>query len=557
MLTRSPPNRTLVSLFLFCLGLQLGTPVAWGQQAPTAVEPLPAPANALFNPLPTAAAKPPETVVAPQDLTALHAECGWPAGTIAKQMDKDATLVPYGKGAIFVPAMAPGLDEPPVTVWRGQDKVADAVSGARIVLIPGLYYVQLGSGSTEQRFGRQVEVKEMQTTVIPVSWAGLTVHVVDAQLNSLRNAYEVIRMRDREYLGIGFGADEQAGEPVNSWVLEPGLYKLVRIGGTYHDRTDFSTVRLVRGQHTQYLLVQDPVTGQFQGAGEARQEELFHPGSSLRPSLILGGDVTLNSRRSVASYPNGSGYTLQGFIDTKASGLILDSPFLARLQISEGQTKLPDFPWQKTHDFAQIDLLYVYNYRPWAGPYIRAQGVTNLFSTFTYFETPQSLSITDQQSSTVTLQENLRSVKLTPPLGTLAFSEGAGLNWRLFKAIFGEMTLRTGLGLRQVINHNVLQPEPNTTSQFLRLKSGRLFGFETSVIAIGRLTRFLVVNAVVQSLIPFNTQEKVDLQINATAALKLTQYAAINYVLTFHQGPFVGKTNIEQDVLLRFSLELL
>ena len=523
----------------------------------TADKPLNLPGDFVLNPVPSHDNEPNDVAMGPENVEALQEDHGWPAGSVQAQLDRDATLVPYGKGAIFVPAMTQGLDEPPVTIWRGDAKVADALSGKRIVLSAGDYYVQVGSGSTELRFGRQVQVRELKTTIVPANWCGLTVHVVDAQLNSLRNAYEIIRMRDRVFLGVGFGSDEQAGESLATWIMQPGLYKIVRIGGTYRDRTDFSTVRLMPGQHTHFLLVQDPVTGAFEGAGEARSEELFRPSSTLRPSLILGGDATFNSRQSVASYANGSGYTLRGFMDIKANALIYNSPFLLRLQLLEGQTKSAQFPWQKDQDFAQVDLLYVYNLRSWAGPYVRAQGVTNLFASYLYLQPAQSISIRDLRTGEQATLFDLDVLRVSPPFGSTVFGEGVGFNWRLFKAIYGEMTLRTGLGARQEIKREVLQPQPDNKTSFLRLKSGHLLGFDTSVIATGRLTRFLVLNTVIQALIPFDRHTKVDLQISGTASLKLTQYAAVNYVLTYHQGPLVGTTSVEQDILLRFSLELL
>src|SRR5882724_9545636 len=76
----------------------------------------------------------------------LHADFGWPSGTIQKQLDKDPTLVPFGKGAIFVPAMTNGLDEPTVAIQRSGQTIAEGTTGTRILVLPGTYEVLLGSG---------------------------------------------------------------------------------------------------------------------------------------------------------------------------------------------------------------------------------------------------------------------------------------------------------------------------------------------------------------------------------------------------------------------------
>lgn len=497
--------------------------------------------------------------VSPESLHVLEQDNGWPAGSISTQLNRDPTLVPFGKGALFVPAMVNPLDEPPVTVWRGNDKVAEALSGVRIPVPPGEYSVQIGSGSVQQRFSTHVEVKELATTVVPVTWAGLSVHVMDAKLNSLRGPYEVIRMDDREYIGIGFGTDEQAGEPVSTWILKPGLYKLVRVGSSYHARTDFATVRLLEGQHTHFILVQD-ATGAFQGAGEARPEELFRPGEGLWASLIFGGDVSFNSRKSVIGSPDGNGYTFHVFLDTKANAEIFNSPMLLRLQVEEGQSRLPRLPWQKIQDRAQIDGLYIYALRPWAGPYVRARGTTNLFPGTQFFDPVSEISIHDKETGTTQSLSGVKNLTLSPPLGSITIKEGMGFNLRVFKNIFAETTIRTGFGAQHLINRNVLQDVTKVGDpihKYDKVPTDHQVGMELTVIAVARLTRWVVANVVVDALFPFGSFKQPDLDVEASLAVKLTQFVALNYVLRYQQVPRVYTNAIrEQDILLRFSLEL-
>ena len=539
----------------------------------SAAEPPPAPPTSDANSIPDTPPPPPPALDAPgepvgaprtdaevapltdAETQMLNGDRGWPAGSVRRQLDRDPTLLPYGKGALFVPAMVNGLDEPPVSVWRGNDKIVDSTAGSRIILSPGEYFVEMGSGTVETRFGRTVKVHELKTTVVPVLWSGLTVHVVDPQLNSLRQPYEIIRMSDREYMGAGFGVDERVGETLATWVLQPGLYKIVRVGGTYRDRQDFATLRLVPGAHTHYLLVLDNDTGNFRGAGEARPEELFHADQGAWASFIVGGNMSLNDRHSVVGFPDGQGYAVTGFLDTKLNLRLLDNPFVARLQIAEGQTRLPTQSWQKITDNVQLDLLYIYHYRPWAGPYVRGTITTNLFGTTITLPEPSTVTVTDATTRLSTTRTAVSNVKLTPPFGQVAAREGAGMNFRVLKILSGEINLRTGLGFQQTLNRDLLQQvSPNT---YVRLASGNLFGVEATVTAIGRITRWVVVNVVLETLIPFDRKQKVALDLDATVALKLSQFAALNYVVRYQSGPLYPKPVLEQDVLLRFSVELI
>ena len=96
-----------------------------------------------------------------------------------------------------------------------------------------------------------------------------------------------------------------------------------------------------------------------------------------------------------------------------------------------------------------------------------------------------------------------------------------------------------------------------SSNDYVRLASGTAFGVEATVVAIGRITRWVVVNVVLETLIPFDRKQKVSLDLDATVALKLSQFAAINYVVRYHSGPLYPKPVLEQDVLLRFSVELI
>lgn len=159
------------------------------------------------------------------------------------QVANDPTPMPIGKGAVFIPAFIDGTREPPVAIYRGKRRIKDGRMGRHIVLSPGDYVVQVGSGTGQHQLQIKVHVAEGKTTVLPRDrWAGLMVNVVDQQFVPFRGNYELIRMQTREDYGLGFGADQLQGEQLRVWVLPPGLYKIIRAGGTYRDRTDFATV---------------------------------------------------------------------------------------------------------------------------------------------------------------------------------------------------------------------------------------------------------------------------------------------------------------------------
>ncbi len=504
--------------------------------------------------------------------SALVDDPGWPAGAIQDQLDRDKTLVPFGKGAIFIPAMTNPLDEPPISVYSAETKVAEATTGKRIVLAPGTYEVRLGSGAVEQRQSYQATVREQFTTIIPASWAGLSIHVVDEQFGNLRSSYEIIRVRDREYVGVGFGTDEQAGEPVTTWILEPGLYKIVRVGDNYRARRDFATVRLVERQHTHFLLVLDPETGEFQGGGEVPEEDLFRPQKGFFGSLILGGDVSFTTRTNApVAGQDGLSFQLRGFVDNRMSIEVLGNPLVLQLQVEQVWAKVADQPFQKINDRVDLDALYIYRWKKWIGPYVRLGAETNLFPTIQFFDDPVfvgELRVGEEIVRNLSLTER-DSFRISPSAGLLSLKEGGGINVRLFRAVFAEVNVRTGLGGRHRLTNDLFVEEgrrtvrlPSGTREvlvFREVASDNQFGIETTVLAVARITRWVVLNLELDTLLPFTTFDETLLDLEASLALKLTRFLSVRWVTRYIRDRAIQKTGdrFENDILLRFSMELL
>ena len=495
-------------------------------------------------------------------------DAGWPAGTIQVQLDRDKTLVPFGKGAIFVPAMTNPLDEPPISVYAGENKVAEATSGRRIVLSPGTYEVRMGSGAVEQRMRVQASVREQFTTVIPVSWASLSIHVVDEQFGNLRSSYEIIRVRDREYVGVGFGTDEQAGEPVTTWVLEPGLYKIVRVGDNYRARRDFATVRLLTRKHTHFLLVLDPETGEFQGGGEVPEEDLFKAQDGFFGSLVLGGDVAFSTRTNAQVASQGLTIQFRAFLDNRMSIDVLGNPLVLQLQIEQGQTKVANQPFQKINDRVDLDALYIYRWKNWIGPYIQLGAVTNLFPDIRNFDDEETVQFEDSNGRPLRTEGPDRSAEIGPSAGLIRLKEGAGLNLRLFRAVFAEVNVRTGFGGRQRLTRDLFVETRGPGDAdgdgegddvvFTEVESDLQIGIETTVLAVARITRWVVVNLEVDTLLPFTTLEDTLLEIEGSVALKLTRFLSVRWVTRFLRDRAIQNDDrFENDILLRFSMELL
>jgi len=148
----------------------------------------------------------------------------WYAPPSREQLGRDPTLIPIGKGAVFVPTMTNALVEPVYTVYSKSQEATSSETGKSVLLLPGIYEVRIGSGTIEQMTSRTVEVREGHTTLIKPDWAGLIIDVIDETRSSVRESYELFSLSDQQNYGIGYGIDEELGEELKTWLLKPGIY---------------------------------------------------------------------------------------------------------------------------------------------------------------------------------------------------------------------------------------------------------------------------------------------------------------------------------------------
>ncbi len=229
----------------------------------------------------------------------------WIAPDVETQLAADTLAIPEGMGAVFVPYMSDPGQEPPVLVVSDDDVVTGRV-GERVIVPPGRYVVVMSSGTPKQGTGTPVQVIAGETAVVEPTWGGLRVDVVDDKLIPHRGGYEILRVDDRQVYGTGFGVDTLQGEKLQTWLLPPGLYRIVQTGGTYRARTDFATVNVPESGFVRFRLVMDPDSGEFRGAGVLMPGEFGTPRGWPTASKRPRHGIATAARRPSACSPGWS-----------------------------------------------------------------------------------------------------------------------------------------------------------------------------------------------------------------------------------------------------------
>jgi ABC-type uncharacterized transport system auxiliary subunit len=483
------------------------------------------------------------------------------------QLGRDDTPIAPGLGAIFAPTLSDGEREPLVAVYQTGNPVAEGQLGKRIAVPPGEYEVRVGSGAVSQQLVTRVRVVEGKTTIIPPTWAALVVDVVDESFLPFRGTYELISMARREDYGLGFGADEQLGEETRVWVLPPGLYKLIRAGGTYRDRTNFATVRLEAGRLTRFTLVLDPDDGSFRGAGE-NDPDL----SDLRASdedaakrwllrAVLGGDLNFNRSEQVGEQ---EGWKLSFNVFFDGSSRFSEGPHLwtSRLEVEEGQTRLLDREvFQNDTDRLFLHTIYIYQLWSWFGPYARVGLETKLLPRHEDFEEPRDVVELDEDGQVVRMLDDVSRVRLGGPFSPLQLREGAGGNFRVLRTRFAELDVRLGFGARQTLTSDLFVFEAGAEGEPGRLVpvvDSTVEGLEGTLVGLARVSRFMTLSSEFDGLVPIGDDDIVYSWRNQVS-LRLVSFVSLNYRFNVTRDPNLGigrDARTEHDVQLRFSYVL-
>ena len=482
-----------------------------------------------------------------------------------EELLRDDTPVAVGFGAIFAPGLADGHREPLVGVYRnGRLVVGKGRLGQRIVVPPGEYEIRVGSGAGNQQISAWVRVVDGKTTVVPPTWAALDVAVVDEVFVPFRGTYEIIRMDSREDFGLGFGADEQLGELTRVWVLRPGLYKIIRSGGTYRDRTDFATVRLEAGRLTRFTLVQDPIEGRFLGAGEADPDLADQAAESnlvaWRLRAVLGGDFNLRRSDQVGD-EDGWRVSYRAFFDGAARWLSGPHGWNTQLELEEGRTRLPSQDiFISDTDRLFFHTIYTYQLLSWFGPYARAGLETKLLLRHQAFETPQDVVVLDEDGMPVRTLMGVSRVKLGSTFAPFQMREGTGANFRALRTRFAELDLRIGFGARQTIAHGLYVFQEGDTDAdpdvIIPVVDSTIEGVEATIVGLGRITRFVTVSTELDSLVPLWGDDLAVVTWRNQVNIRLASFLSLNYRFNLSRDPNLGigdDVRTEHDLQLRFS----
>ena len=500
----------------------------------------------------------------------------WLEPTAEQQLAEDLTEIPVGMGAVFVPSITGPEFEPPAMLVSDAE-VINVPLGQRFLVDPGQYVVVVSAGSPAQGVSQAIEVVEGETTLVPVSWGAVRFEVTDEHRIPHRGSYEIISAETREVIGTGFGADTLQGEILQTWLLKPGLYRLVKVGKDFRALKDYATVQVPDAGFVRYRLVIDEDTGEFLGAGVLLPDEFA---TALRDdqrwfkSVVLGFDGSLVKSQNVVGAVNQTQYNASAYADAQVSFTSKPHQFSSLVQIEEGVSQvIPQEgsaqPLLKATDRLRADALYTYSLEGRTGPYIRNSADSQAFATEVLATEDTTVTVThlDGTSSTTGYDANETLRTAEPGYPTL-LREGAGINTSfLEKNRSTNFNLRLGYGMRQNLYGGALVLDDDDSTEAIEYREVDTWfeqGVEATIVASLRLPGWVVYSTDIELFVPFRSFE---LQTGPgedrilpavswrnTLSVRLTRNLALNYYLNIVSEPQVlDKPQIEQSLVLRTS----
>jgi hypothetical protein len=349
-------------------------------------------------------------------------------------------------------------------------------------------------------------------------------------------------------------------------VVPPGLYKLIRAGGTYRDRTVFATVRLEEGKLTRFTLVINPDDGTVRGAGEeegellSAEDEVAEQHWQLR--AVLGGDLAFNRSEQVGAQ---EGWKLSFAVFFDGAVRFADGPHVwaTRVELEEGQTRLLDKKtFQSDNDRLFVHTIYTYQLLSWFGPYARVGLETKLLPRHEDFDSPRNVEVLDTTGAVIETLMAVDRVELGRDFAPLSLKEGAGGNFRVLRTPFAELDLRVGFGARQTFANGLRvyqEGVDETPNQLIPVENSDIEGLEGTLVGLGRLTRFITVSTELDGLVPVSSEDAVVFTWRNQITLRLASFISLSYRFNVTRDPNLGigdDARTEHDVQLRFSYVL-
>jgi len=483
----------------------------------------------------------------------------WSAPEPIQQLEEEGVDDQLGMARIFVPAMSDPQREPEYTIYQDNVVVRERCPvGKSIFVDPGTYVLEIGSGLLEEhKIHIDVTVQAGQTRLINPTWGGLIIIIIDQNRNYLREPYEIYDINDyNNSFGVKYSAEQdKPGEKQETWLLKPGVYKIIKYGESPKTFTNFATIRVLQGTLEEMTIVINSSTSDFIGAGilpEMKESDQIHAWksyTSIKGSGLLSSDNFANKDESTTNI------TLSAKLDNEFKYDAFPHYFSTRQNLNLGLTKEQDKDFRIYSNSLQVQPTYIHYFIKSFGVYGRLRLESNVFPTQFYFDTTQdTIYKYDSDGNLIETIKNVEKVQITPMLYPLSLEEGVGFNFTVFNTNTSNLYVKTGLGFSQNINTNVFEQDALEPEVFRELESVSLSGFEGTVSGDFRIANNVNYVFEFYTLYPFEKSRKQVFRFDNTVSVRISSIVSLDYSLTIKEDETKTWTQVDHNISLDLTI---
>ena len=377
------------------------------------------------------------------------------------QLAKESIDDQLGYGRVFIPSYSMPNWEPLCTIYDYKNNIySDLTIGKSIFLEPGNYRVIFGSANeSEDLITKYFKIKEQQTTIIEPDWSALLVTIIDENREKIGKGYEIFNIDSDISIGTKYSKEKDSfNDNRSTWILNPGKYKLVKLGEPHNTIMNFTTFELKEGELLDLTVVIDSKTNNFIGAGEVKKlQKTTMTIDNWNNFIFVKGTFSLNSDNEDSNENSETDISFRGKIDNNIKYDL--KPWYLSLQQNtetEWTKNEEDDDLRTTLDKFSLENTGIYFLTDIFGLYSEIDLKSKLFDKKIYFPELRNIAKEDIDKN-INYQQKQNSIKISGSLFPLELSEKIGFNFSFLKTNKSNFYIRTGIGLFQSINNSVYE----------------------------------------------------------------------------------------------------
>jgi uncharacterized lipoprotein YmbA len=434
--------------------------------------------------------------------------------------------------------------------------------GTPAELEPGRYIIRYGSGNSQLKLQKSVEIRPGYRTIVEPDYGGLQVEIITPDGRPVELAYQIFDAETGNSYGSDYSSDELRELGQNFWILPAGRYKVTLNNQPFTTNRDFAAAYVEQGKGNILTISAEKIEGndryQVVGGGVIKEPLYLDERQHWVLASSIAGNVAgfLNNGDSFESYSAGFNFNsfLQNRLRYEYEHFDVSVHNLLELGASRSETGV----FEVTRDSLELGSTLVMDVLLNFGLYLNLDMRSHILAAYYREADPFAYEKQDTAENVLQQESGVESVKLTGPFIPIDFQEGGGLNIKLVEEPWLESSLRFGIGLRQNLYGDAFKVVDENSDPIVFRQQEDVFstGLEAALQFSTQSLNNLSYSSRFDAYAPFGDLDELELKWIHDLQLSLLRNVSIDYRATLYNARDpAGADYIASDhgLYLRFS----